>query len=252
MPIVEPYAISEPFSTAGKINMNYQIAPFTYLRRDTGVRAVLKATRLMAIPQSASTVTGASPSYKDGIPSKYEFRYNINPDETAGTLAGFEARFNQSDIFRSASEICSIFLVPQIIPNLGSTIPRLSTPMIYPPGSTPPTSYANTASWWSNFLLTGDNVREAPYGDIYARLTTKSNTYTVHYKVQTLKKVPSTAAAQWVEGKDQVLGEIRGSSTVERYIDLGNPSLPDFATDASASAEDYYKIHTIGSTTFAP
>jgi len=27
MPVVEPYAISEPFSTAGKVNMNYQIFP---------------------------------------------------------------------------------------------------------------------------------------------------------------------------------------------------------------------------------
>jgi uncharacterized protein (TIGR02600 family) len=252
MPVVEPYAISEPFSTAGKVNMNYQIAPFSYLRRDTGVRAVLKATRITAIPQSASTVTAAANSYKDGVPSKYEFRYNINPDRTSGTLAGFEERFNKSDIFRSASEICSIFLVPELIPNLGASIPRLGTPAVYPPGSTPPSSYATTASWWNNFMLTGDNAREAPYGDIYPRLTTKSNTYTVHYKVQTLKKSTSTPANQWVDNKDQVTGEVRGSSTVERYIDLGNPNLPDFATDTAASAEDYYKIHIIASTTFSP
>ncbi len=31
MPTVEPYAISEPFSTAGKVNMNYQILPYTYI-----------------------------------------------------------------------------------------------------------------------------------------------------------------------------------------------------------------------------
>lgn len=246
MPIVEPYAISEPFSTAGKINMNYQIVPFAYIRRDTGIRAVLKATRIMAIPQTLSTVTASmGNSYKDGQRCKYEFRYNINPDETAGTLAGFEARFNNSDIFRSASEICGIFLVPQ-------PISPLSTGMSYPSGSPPPASYASTAAWWDNFLLTGDNAREFPYGDIYARLTTKSNTYTIHYKVQTLKKVRSTPANQWVEGKDQVTGETRGSTTVERYIDLGNPDLPDFASDSAPSAEDFYKIRTIGSTTFTP
>ncbi len=31
MPVVQPYAISDRFSTAGKINMNYQILPFTYM-----------------------------------------------------------------------------------------------------------------------------------------------------------------------------------------------------------------------------
>lgn len=245
MPIVEPYAISEPFSTAGKVNMNYQIMPFSYIKRDTGVRAVLKASRIMAIPQSLSTVTTLGPSYKDGQRARYEMRWDINPDRTTGTLAGFEQKFNAGDIFRSASQICDIYLVPK-------QIPVLSTGMSYPPGSTPPTSYAATADWWDNFLLTGDNTREAPYGDIYARLTTKSNTYTVHYRVQSLKKVRGTAASQWIEGKDQSTGEIRGSTTVERYIDLGNPNLPDFALATSPSAEEFYKIRTIGSSIFSP
>lgn len=245
MPIVEPYAISEPFSTAGKVNMNYQIMPFKYIQRDTGVRAVLKASRIMAIPQSLSTVSQLGPSYKDGQRARYELRYDINPDKTTGTLAGFEQRFNANDIFRSASEICDIFLVPK-------PISPLSTGMSYPPGATPPASYAATAPWWDNFLLTGDNTRESPYGDIYARLTTKSNTYTIHYKVQALSKVPSTPADQWVEGKDLSTGEMRGSTTVERYIDLGNPDLPDFANPSSASAENFYKIRVIGSTIFNP
>ncbi len=244
MPIVEPYAISEPFSTAGKVNMNYQIMPFSNITRSTAVRAVLKSTRITAIPQSVSTVTAATPSYKDGSRSTYEYRYDINPDETTGTLRGFADRF-KNDIFRSAAEICSIYLVPK-------KATQLASEMRYPPGITEPSSYAATAAWWNDFLLTGDNVREQPYGDLYPRLTTKSNTYTVHYKVQTLKKLTSTPAAQWVENKDQVTGEVRGSSTVERYIDLGNSALPDFATDASASAEDFYKIHIISSTTFAP
>jgi uncharacterized protein (TIGR02600 family) len=245
MPIVEPYAISEPFSTAGKVNMNYQIMPFSYIKRDTGVRAVLKASRIMAIPQTLSTVTSLGPSYKDGQRAKYEFRWDINPDRATGTLAGFEQRFNSGDIFRSASEICDIFLVPK-------KIPALSTGVSYPPGANPPVSYAAAADWWDDFQLTGDNTREAPYGDIYARLTTKSNTYTIHYRVQGLKKVRTTPADQWIEGKDQSTGEIRGSATVERYIDLGNSNLPDFALPASASAEAFYKIRTIGSSVFNP
>ena len=246
MPVAEPYAISEPLSTAGKVNMNYQILPFTYITRDTGLRAVLKSSRIMAIPQSVSTVTTAGgSSYKDGLRCKYEMRYNINPDETVGTLKGFENRFAAGDIFHCASEICNISLVPQLLPTL-------STGMVYPTGSTPPSTYAGTANWWSNFLLTGDNTRESPYGDIYPRLTTKSNTYTVHVRVQTLKKVTGTNATQWIEGTDLVTGEYRGSSLIERYVDTSDPTLPDFTTTGSSSVEGYYKIRIVNAKRFEP
>jgi uncharacterized protein (TIGR02600 family) len=240
MPIVEPYAISEPFSTAGKINMNYQIAPFTYIRRSTGVRAVLKTTRLIAIPQAISTHTGVN-SYKDGQRCLVELRYNINPDEETGTLRGFQDRFADNDIFRSAAEICAIHLVPQ-------RIRELSGNMAYPAGISDPT-YATTPAWWNNFLLTGDNTREFPYGDLYARLTTKSNTYTVHVRVQSLKKNTATNPAQWDEHRDAIVSEYRGATTVERYIDT-NATLPDFATATAGSAENYYKIHIINTKKF--
>ena len=54
MPVVEPYAISEPFSTAGKINMNYQIVPFTYIDRSTGVKAVLNSELIARVPKAAA------------------------------------------------------------------------------------------------------------------------------------------------------------------------------------------------------
>ena len=41
MPEVEPYAISDCFSTAGKINMNYQIVPFTYITRNTALYCLI-------------------------------------------------------------------------------------------------------------------------------------------------------------------------------------------------------------------
>jgi hypothetical protein len=50
MPIVEPYAISEPFSTAGKVNLNFELAGFPWIRRSTALRAVLHATRVTAVP----------------------------------------------------------------------------------------------------------------------------------------------------------------------------------------------------------
>ncbi|MDR0534504.1 MAG: Verru_Chthon cassette protein A [Verrucomicrobiales bacterium] len=244
MPIVEPYAISEPFSTAGKVNMNYQIMPFSYIHRSTAVRAVLKSTRLMAIPQSISTITAAMNSYKDGQRCLTELRYNINPDENTGTLRGFEKCFANGDIFKSAAEICSINLVPKKMPQAGLSNINMQYPNIAEP------DYDGTPAWWNNFKLTGDNTREFPYGDIYARLTTKSNTYTVHLRVQTLKKSVNTRPDQWVEGQDSVVGEYRGSTTVERYIDVNDPYLPDFATSSTANVESYYKIHVINTKKF--
>ena len=52
MPIVEPYAISEPFSTAGKVNMNYEMMPFRHIERSTALRAVLHSVRVTAFPKN--------------------------------------------------------------------------------------------------------------------------------------------------------------------------------------------------------
>ncbi len=237
MPIVEPYAISEPFSTAGKVNMNYQILPFTYLTRDTGVRAVLKSTQIMAIPSSASQtykLTNADPDY----------RYLINPDEQTGTLSGFQQRFSAGDIFRSASEICDIYLVP------GQNVDGVA------PSGNP--SYSTMASWWSSYKLTGDNVREQPYGNLYPRLTTKSNTFTVHVKSQSIAKSRSTPADEFIEGKDQITGEFRGSFLIERYLDPNSDSL--VKADGKTATDELdpngmvgpYKFRVVNTKKFAP
>ena len=39
----------------------------------------------------------------------------MNLDHETGTLRGFEKKFEDGEIFRSASEICEIFLVPERI-----------------------------------------------------------------------------------------------------------------------------------------
>lgn len=228
MPIVEPYAISEPFSTAGKVNMNYQIVPFTYLTRSTGVRAVLKSTKIMAIPASDAA------SYKSAA---REYRYELNLDERSGTLAGFEKRFETGEIFKTASEICDISLVPQ--------------------GAGNPT-YEKMEDWWKNYTLTGDNVREFPYGHIYPRLTTKSNTFTVHVKAQVLKKAPITPQDQFIEGRDQVAGEFRGSFVAERFLD---PNADALVTVDGTQTEDLlhptamvgpYKFRVLTANRFEP
>ncbi len=159
------------------------------------------------------------------IPGRY--RHPVNLDET---LEGFYERFNQNEIFRSPTEICSI----AVVPTKGSA------------------SYDNMNAFWNTHQLTGDNVRERPYTTIYPRLTTQSNTYTVHVRAQALKKVPGTSANQWEEGRDQVLSEYRGHSTIERYVDPSDPALPDFATEPSETLGPYYRFRTLTTKKFSP
>jgi uncharacterized protein (TIGR02600 family) len=231
MPVVEPYAISQPFSTAGKINMNYQIQPFSYIKRSTGVRAVLESTRFLALPESDVR------TYKPIDPGNFAARA---PDrrvsvDAGATLAQFEQKFAGGGIFRSATEICEINLVP--------------------PGQTA----ASMAAFWLSYRLSGDNVREKPYVDIYPRLTTKSNSFTVHFRVQALQKARSTPPGQWKDGADRVVTDYRGSASVERYIDPTDQTLPDFASLAvsqpsspSLNLDRYYRMRVVSRKRFAP
>lgn len=216
MPVVEPYAISEPFSTSGKININSQIVPFTNIERTTGLQAILRSVRVAAIP------TGDGLLYKSGSATNPD-PYRI-PIDLSETLKGFQARAAANRPFRSASEICEMFLIPQ---GRGATA-------------------SNIATWWDGYKLTGDNLRENPYALLYARLTAKSNTYTVHTRVQTLKKIALDKPAQWVDGKDRVLSEYRGAYVIERYID---PNLQAYDSTKPLTA---YKFRTLSSRHFTP
>jgi uncharacterized protein (TIGR02600 family) len=221
MPVVEPYAISEPFSTAGKINMNYAIAPFDYITRKTGMAALLRAEKIPAIDNSVAN------TYKIQTTSSTttSTRLNLN---IAETLKQWDAKFAGNQLFVSSSQICDLHLVPQ-----GETVSGMST-------------------FWSTRAITGDNSRERPYTNLLGRLTTKSNSFTVHFRVQVLKKNPNTPANQWVEGRDNVSSEYRGSTLIERYIDPNNTTLPDFATTPSANIDDYYRFRVIQTRKFAP
>jgi hypothetical protein len=222
MPVVEPYAISEPFSTAGKINMNYAIAPFNYIRRDTGVRAVLAAARITAMNPTESVSGGGTfaQKYKTGVlltgsPSDggagargISIRKKIDAD---ATLEFFEERFATPKPFISATEICDIPLVPEGIVSSGATVPAIESAL---------------STFWTAHTLTGDNSLERPYAHIYPRLTTKSNTYTVHVRVQRLSTTADSAdAGEFDSARDKVAGDFRGSFLIERFLDPNNDSL---------------------------
>jgi uncharacterized protein (TIGR02600 family) len=247
MPVVEPYPISEAFSTAGKINLNYQIVPFTYVNRETGLYAVMKSTKVTAIPSTPSTnLTPGSPNLIADYKNNYILRNNhpgihtrFNID-TGQTLQAFDAVFAKNDLFRSSSQICEMFLVPQ-----GQTLADVSDP--------------SANGFWATQALTGANSREAPYTQIYPRVTTKSNTFQVHFRVQVLTRTASDVAAGVFDSTkgDSIGGEYRGSSIIERYIDP-NASIPDLATafgnspTAANTLDGYYKFRVLNTTAFNP
>lgn len=246
MPVVEPYAISEPFSTAGKVNMNYQIVPFTYINRSTALQAVLGSELLPRVPKAAAAAiaswdfnnyykgkSGASGSTPPGAPSVA--RLPVNMDDTNGALRQFKEKFAAGEIFKSPSEICDIYLTPQGYSWTSNAI-------------------ADAAWYGSDFALVGDNARERPYGNIYPRLTTKSNTFKVFYKVQVLKNLlPPLRQNEWDEKKGVVTGEYVGSTTLERYLDPNNKSIPNYATDpAAANLDNYYQWRTVANDGFPP
>jgi len=262
MPVVEPYAISEPFSTAGRVNMNYQIAPFTYLTRNTALRGVLNSGMLTAAEdRRVHNRKMMGGTYSDGASGPYTkflqdsghwgFRYPIHLGET---LKQFQKRFDGGDVFRSPAEICSLWLYPSKQPT--ATMPENSSIHLV----TWDSNSTNIKSWWYDNpggtckSVTGDNLRERPYSTLYPRLTTKSNTYTVHQRVQTLQKGPGTSPTVWDESKDKVGAEYRGSALVERYIDPSDPEIPDFAlpANASKSMDPFYRFRILQMKRFAP
>ena len=276
MPVIEPYAISEPFSTAGKVNLNYEMAPFSYIRRATALHAVFKSQEPLLIPTSPlpGSPFGASKIYKlwdhqvadcCGLPNgsrsqasggssnpggaldtqvrddwnkAYKglapFDQMRRPIDMAQTLKQADDRFAAGKAFRSASQISELHLVRK-----GESL----------------SEYLSGNIWPKN-LVTGENTREKPYTDLYARLTTKSNSYTVHLRVQVLKKSASASPADdavWKEGTDQVVSEFRGATLLERYLD-SSASMPDFAAigSATSSVDDFYKFRVISTKRFTP
>lgn len=228
--------------------MDYQMMPFSHIDRSTALHAVLKSTTITAI-----TPKSATEGYKNKASDTkhpYELRYAV---DTEKTLAGFTNRFNQGDVFRSATEIRDIFLAPKRLSGASYNSDALNPDSM---------GCGSLTQWWNGnlgsndaFEITGDNTRESPYNHLYPRLTTKSNTCTIHDRVQPLKKARGTDPARWVEGRDRVLSEHRGSAALERYM---NPNDKELAALAQPGAsfdkrwDSHYRFRVIHRKQFAP
>jgi uncharacterized protein (TIGR02600 family) len=147
----EAKTISGRFFTEGKINLNYRMIPFHYIRRATALHALLKAEKVLAIP------TDAVDRYKTEV-NDSPWRHFIDADET---LSQWEQKFSKGEIFRYESEICEMLLVPE-----GQTLERME-------------------SFWNIHRLTGDNVRERPYASLAPRVTTQSNSFEIRIYLRT-------------------------------------------------------------------
>jgi len=263
MPATEPRPLSVALATEGKVNLNHQIMPFTYIRRATAMHGALQGVRITAYHQS-TTADLASASHpktpNPSQPSLLEFRYPVNAFET---LRGMdEDRFNQGDIFRSTAEICETFLVPKRAgePDRPGAASVNSGHDYGTATATTGLTRAAMLDWWNGsgeqagFQPTGDNTRESPYAQLYPRLCTRSNVYQVHYKVQFLRKSRSTAPDVWDEAKDRVAAEQRGSATFERYLDATDTTQPDYVTELNAirAVDDEYRYRIIQRQPFAP
>jgi uncharacterized protein (TIGR02600 family) len=217
MPIAEPYAISEPFSTAGKVNLNSQIAPFSYIQRHTALASALESVQIFAVKDSDSQIYKSPKSVSD---ANVKCRWDV---DSAQTLNQFTDRFTQNKPFITESEICTIWLHPK--GHAGA--PR---------------------SFWNDKRLTGDNGRERPYADLYPKLTVRSNVYTVHVRAQMIQPTLGPFDPQNI----QVKGEYRGSYTIERYLDPEDSRLGDSIDPDRKSIYDAYRFRTILARRFNP
>lgn len=210
MPCVEPYAISEPFSTAGRLNMNCQIVPFTHIKRYTPMHAALAAQKIVALPNSAAGIYKTTPTRNANDTLTTRLAVNI-----PATLEQWEEKFTNGEIFKSASEICEQFLVP-----VSATLAQVR------------------GNWWDDYQLTGDNSRERPYATLYPLLTTRSSTFTMHFRTQAIKRLPNGAIS--------VLAEKRGSQLFERYLDPNDSKIGKGKIDPNnRSLEPYFGFRTL-------
>jgi hypothetical protein len=244
--------------------MNYQIAPFTYIKRATAMLGVMRAVKFAALnPQQSAMANGTLATnykrmgtYSAGDTSSgglgVVLRRDIDANNTLKFFEDDHFKKGKNEPFVTESEICTVPLVPLNVPNLGGHVTisiapfKLGTPAS---GESTDSMRSKLGTFWRSNTLTGDNSLERPYAMLYPRLTTRSNTYTVHVKVQTLKKVPVSVApaGQFKEGRDQVTGEFRGSFVIERYLD---PSTQTFNINDHNDMLRPYKFRVVSSKQF--
>lgn len=255
-PVVEPAFLSPAFSTQGKINLNYQMIPFTWIERTTALHAAFKGVRIPAIHHSTREIYKAplDPASPNPLTAP-ETLYEVDVDKT---LKAFSTRFNGGEVFLHPSEICNVHLFPRRIPGFETDYDRGLNPAPFDPAQI---DYEQVNEWWNGdptkplevdaFELTGDNLRESPYAQVYPRLCTRSNVFKVHYRVQLITKSRSGPANEWNVETEKITAEQRGATVIERYLDPNDPNIPDM-TASSLALDEFYRYRVLTTEPFTP
>lgn len=214
-PVLEPEPISHDLETAGKINLNHTMLPFRHITRATALNAAMKAEAIMAIPDTAAA------SYKDGSQSAHRFRKHLSATHT---LHLWKSRvFDMGQVFLTPSQICEQYLVPE---GLFAKDQQATEAAMH--------------DFWRKHRLTGDNTKEKPYAHLLPRLTTRSNTYRVHFIAESLRKTRGTAPETFDPERDRVTARKQGSTLLRRRLNLDRGDIPDYQTDAGGKPLDAF------------
>jgi uncharacterized protein (TIGR02600 family) len=242
MPMVEPYAISQAGSTAGKVNLNYRMEPFRHIRRATGLAGAMKSEVVHSIPNiDAERYTGDAGA-DASISTVFNETTGTNGNkfwhreiDVEATLKLFDEKLSGAAVFLSPSQICEMPLLPVKGGYLGA--PAATVARDNAAGS-PPDTWADNIdahldpsnpdgmmNFWANNTPTADNLREKPYANLYSKVTTRSNTFQVHLRAQVIRKARSSDPAKFEENVDSIAADYRGSAHIERHLDMNHPEL---------------------------
>jgi hypothetical protein len=185
------------------------------------------------------------------------------PIDLETTIDGFRKRMDSDNLFRSSTEICDMFLVPDLRASAGSHFLNSGLASPAPNINTGTYNATNLRDFWTATGdglkwsgLTGDNLRERPYALLYPLVTTKSNSYTVHVIAQTLQNSPQAADGQFIERDGAVTGEWQGSYLIERQLAQNDPGLMDYTQNSYPGPQNHpehlHKIRILQTRRFNP
>ena len=158
-----------------------------------------KRKKILAIP------TTAGETYKSQQDNP-NWRHRIDATET---LKQFEAKFARGEAFITESEICEQFLIPE--------------------GETWDGDGSSIRAFWDRHRLSGDNTLERPYAGLYGRVTTRSNVFRLHFRIQEITKGPGSPPERFIPEEDTVTVDRQGSKILERVLNHQHPELPSYA-----------------------